>query len=128
MKIEELGLSTWAYHPLKRAGINTVGQLRRLHDVELMAIRGFGASSLEEVHSKLVDCPATTNGEWLREMSDPELADLLLSFSDLDEKIGFCKADPKCEALMEREEEIPPAWCKACVVKWLRSPAEEERG
>ena len=75
---------------------------------------------------KIEELQLPTNGERLRSMSDDELAGLLLGFADLDEKIGFCKADPKCEALMERDEEIPPAWCRACVVKWLRSPAEKE--
>lgn len=63
MKIEELGLSTWAYHPLKRAGINTVEQLRDMHDRELLYLRNFGVRCLAEVREKLALFPATEERE-----------------------------------------------------------------
>jgi DNA-directed RNA polymerase subunit alpha len=53
MTIEELDLSVRSYNCLKRAGINTVEELIRRSDEEMMKVRNLGKKSLEEVQNKL---------------------------------------------------------------------------
>ena len=53
MTIEELDLSVRAFNCLKRAGVNTVGDLVNKSPEEMMKIRNLGKKSLEEVIAKL---------------------------------------------------------------------------
>ncbi len=53
MPIEELDLSVRSYNCLKRAGINTVGELCSRSEDEMMKVRNLGRKSLEEVVEKL---------------------------------------------------------------------------
>ena len=52
-KIEELDLSVRSYNCLKRAGINTVGDLIQKNEEEMMRVRNLGRKSLKEVIQKL---------------------------------------------------------------------------
>lgn len=52
-KIEELDLSVRSYNCLKRAGINTVGELAQKTEEEMMRVRNLGRKSLKEVMQKL---------------------------------------------------------------------------
>jgi DNA-directed RNA polymerase subunit alpha len=53
LTIEELNLSVRSYNCLKREGINTVGDLIQKSESELMDIRNFGQTSIDEVKGKL---------------------------------------------------------------------------
>ena len=53
MPIEELELSVRPYNCLKRAGINTVGDLIQRTEEEIVAVKNFGRKSLDEVREKL---------------------------------------------------------------------------
>ncbi|MCL2538772.1 MAG: DNA-directed RNA polymerase subunit alpha [Oscillospiraceae bacterium] len=53
MTIEELDLSVRSFNCLKRAGINTVGDLTSKTEDEMMKVRNLGIKSLEEVINKL---------------------------------------------------------------------------
>lgn len=53
MPIEELDLSVRSFNCLKRAGINTVGELVNKTDEDMMKVRNLGKKSLEEVKEKL---------------------------------------------------------------------------
>ncbi|HHW15310.1 MAG TPA: DNA-directed RNA polymerase subunit alpha, partial [Firmicutes bacterium] len=53
MTIEELDLSVRSYNCLKRAGINTVEELTRKTEEDMMKVRNLGRKSLEEVKQKL---------------------------------------------------------------------------
>ncbi len=53
MSIEELDLSVRSYNCLKRAGINTVGELIMKTEDDMMKVRNLGKKSLEEVDEKL---------------------------------------------------------------------------
>lgn len=53
MSIEELDLSVRSYNCLKRAGINTVGELIMKTEEDMMKVRNLGKKSLEEVGEKL---------------------------------------------------------------------------
>lgn len=54
MPIDELDLSVRSFNCLKRAGINTVGELTSKTDEDMMKVRNLGKKSLEEVKEKLV--------------------------------------------------------------------------
>ena len=66
-----------------------------------------------------------TNADRIREMSDEELAQILIGVMDIDEKIHFCKNKPECEKLMDMDDGIPVEGCEACMLEWLQQPAEE---
>jgi DNA-directed RNA polymerase subunit alpha len=51
--IEELELGVRSYNCLKRAGIQTVGELLLRSENELAAIPNFGSKSIEEVRETL---------------------------------------------------------------------------
>ncbi|HHV44235.1 MAG TPA: DNA-directed RNA polymerase subunit alpha [Firmicutes bacterium] len=51
--IEELELSVRSYNCLKRAGINTIGELVRKDEEDIMKVRNLGKKSLQEVKDKL---------------------------------------------------------------------------
>ena len=53
IKIEDLGLSVRRYNCLKRARINTVGDLVKKTPRDMMKVRNLGRNSLEEVLQKL---------------------------------------------------------------------------
>ena len=53
MKIEDLDLSVRSYNCLKRANINTVGELTQKTEEEMMKVRNLGRKSLKEVIEKL---------------------------------------------------------------------------
>ncbi len=53
MTIEELDLSVRSYNCLKRAGINTVEELTRKTEEDMMKVRNLGKKSLQEVKDKL---------------------------------------------------------------------------
>ena len=51
--IDDLDFSVRAYNCLKRAGINTLGDLKEKSELEMMKIRNLGKKSLKEVKEKL---------------------------------------------------------------------------
>ena len=73
--LEGLELSVRTYNCLKRAGINSVGQLRSLSDEDLRKIRNLGRKGVDEIRQKLADMPALSRlspppGESYIEMLD----------------------------------------------------------
>jgi len=52
--IEELDLSVRAYNCLKRSSITKLGQVLRMTDEELLAVRHFGQKSLNELYDRLL--------------------------------------------------------------------------
>ncbi len=53
--IEDLDFSVRAYNCLKRAGVNTLGDLTEKSELEMMKIRNLGKKSLKEVIEKIKD-------------------------------------------------------------------------
>ena len=60
--IEEMELSVRSYNCLKRAGIETVGDLAKKSRAEMMKVRNMGAKSMEEVIAKLESYGITLEG------------------------------------------------------------------
>ena len=63
MPIEELDLSVRPYNCLKRAGINTVGDLLQRTEDEVVNVKNFGRKSLDEVKEKLAGARARAAAE-----------------------------------------------------------------
>lgn len=63
MTIEELDLSVRSYNCLKRAGINTVEDLTRKTEDDMMKVRNLGRKSLDEVINKLASLDLTLSAE-----------------------------------------------------------------
>ncbi|MBO4569898.1 MAG: DNA-directed RNA polymerase subunit alpha [Clostridia bacterium] len=55
MSIEEMDLSVRSYNCLKRAGINTVEDLTKKTEEDMLKVKNLGRKSLDEVINKLVD-------------------------------------------------------------------------
>ena len=55
MTVEELDLSVRSYNCLKRAGINSVDELVRKTEEDMMKVRNLGKKSLQEIKEKLGD-------------------------------------------------------------------------
>ena len=55
MTVEELDLSVRSYNCLKRAGINSVDELIRKTEEDMMKVRNLGKKSLQEIKEKLGD-------------------------------------------------------------------------
>ena len=51
--IEEMELSVRSYNCLKRAGIETIGDLAKKTKADMLKVRNMGAKSLEEVLQKM---------------------------------------------------------------------------
>lgn len=109
MKIENLNFSVRVYNCLKRAGVDTVEQLEKMSDNDLMALRNFGLACLAEVRQKVAQVKKPfTNGDRIRAMTDEELAAVILCPYDIDH--GLC--------LLHRGQ------CTECSLPWLQRPAE----
>ena len=52
-RIEDLGLTERARNCLKRAGINSIGELVNCTEKDLLSITNFGATSLNDVNARL---------------------------------------------------------------------------
>lgn len=61
MTIEELDLSVRSFNCLKRAGINTLGELTQKTAEEMMKIRNLGKKSMEEIQQKLDELDLSLN-------------------------------------------------------------------
>ena len=68
-----------------------------------------------------------TYGDKIRAMSDEELAELLYSLQNLEDKVKFCKNKDVCTDILDDGKEIPDNMCKECLVEWLQSEYERER-
>ncbi len=53
--VDDLDLSVRSYNCLKRAGINTVEELTKMTEEDMMKVRNLGRKSLEEVQQKLAE-------------------------------------------------------------------------
>lgn len=131
MKIEELNLTIRTYNGLKRNHIDTVEQLQRMTDEDLCRLRGIGPMCHGEIRSKLRNMKLLTVAGKIRTMTDEEMADkifrldLRLCETGLDFTKLFCDGQAGC---IDEEGNIncDDKKRRACVLRWLRSPAKEE--
>lgn len=67
-----------------------------------------------------------TNADRIRGMNDGELRDFLDQFDNGDDVMHYCQCKPECITLAENEQEIPHKWCRRCLLRWLKAPADKE--
>lgn len=126
MKIDELNLSVRTYNCLRRAKIDTVEQLTRMTDDDLLKLRNFGIKCLAEVREKIAQ-PKKTNADRIRAMSDDELAAAIYQLINYaDPASWFCKGAKGCDEALNSGDDIPAEQCIVCLKERLQQPAEEE--
>ncbi len=121
MKIEDLKLSVRVYNCLKRAGIDTVEQLCRMTDEELMKLRNFGVGCLNEVRRK-IGAHRKTNADWIRGMTDEELAEFLADKYVMESCLRL--KDEGCEPT-ETQKKVIKHTLYCTWIRWLRQTAQE---
>lgn len=65
-----------------------------------------------------------TNADKIRSMTDEQLADEMLKFTDVCEEINFCHNDQLCNDVLDRGELIEKEMCKRCLINWLKKEVE----
>lgn len=85
--IDELGLSVHSYLCLKRAGIDTVEELQKLSDNELMDIRNLRKNDVKEIKQKLAGIQSLTKAIPLQETNYMARLDELIGLSDVKEQV-----------------------------------------
>lgn len=65
-----------------------------------------------------------TNADRIRNMTDEELAEHILSTPAYETCIKFCKNREECCEIMDMDNDIPEEWCKQCLMEWLQKEVE----
>lgn len=117
MKIEVLNLSVRAYNCLKRAGINTVGQLNGMSRDDLVKIRNMGPKQAEEVIQK-ANClySRLTGYDWIKTLDADELAHVISRI--VAETISVSSGIP----LDESDKDLVAKNVESAVSAFMKSP------
>lgn len=73
-------------------------------------------------YSKPCDNKVVTRVDQVRAMTDEELAKALYENAEC----KWCKNEPECGEMLDAEKPIEDSKCIACVLSWLKQPAEED--
>lgn len=98
--LDEMDLSVRTYNCLKRAGIHTLGDLRKMSREDLAKIRNLGSRSLEEVINKLASMGLSLQGEQQPPSSSQMLAQLI-GLKDVKEQVRKIAAFARMKKDME---------------------------
>lgn len=98
--LDEMDLSVRTYVCLKRAGIHTLGDLRKMSREDLAKIRNLGSRSLEEVINKLASMGLSLQGEQQPPSSSQMLAQLI-GLRDVKEQVRKIAAFARMKKDME---------------------------
>lgn len=98
--LDEMDLSVRTYVCLKRAGIHTLGNLRKMSREDLAKIRNLGSRSLEEVINKLASMGLSLQGEQAPPSSSDMLAQLI-GLKDVKEQVRKIAAFARMKKDME---------------------------
>ncbi len=98
--LDEMDLSVRTYVCLKRAGIHTLGDLRKMSREDLAKIRNLGSRSLEEVINKLASMGLSLQGEQQPPSSSHMLAQLI-GLKDVKEQVRKIAAFARMKKDME---------------------------
>ena len=107
--IEKLDLSLRAYNCLKRAGIQSVAQLRTMSDVELMHVRNLGKKCIAEIRQKLAEMPKPVEptkdspADW---PSCVEMLDGLVGLGEVKSQVKKLAAFAKLKQTMNANERV----------------------
>lgn len=100
LSIDELDLSVRSFNCLKRAGINTVGDIRKMSRQDLAKVRNIGRNSQEEVIQKLASMGLTLQGEQ-EPPSSSALLHELIGLKDVKEQVRKIAAFARMKKDME---------------------------
>ena len=92
---------------------------------EDVSAKKYPCSKCDSVTNDLFEPKKQTNADRIRSMSDEELAELLYSIQNLEDKVKFCKNKIECDNILDSGKEILDNMCKQCLVDWLQSEVEE---
>lgn len=98
--IDELELSVRSYNCLKRAGINTVGELLKMSEEDLMNVRNLGRKNMEEIRERLVSMELALSAE----QNGPSYSDMLrelIGLKDVKAQVSKITAFAKMKKDME---------------------------
>ncbi len=102
ISLEDMELSIRTYDCLKRAGVNTLSELRQMSEEDLMKIRNLGKKSLEEIRRKLKET-ARIPGD---EMIFPEMPEDLYEPAEGPGTVDHMAALDELTGLKEVKEQI----------------------
>ena len=85
--IEELELCARAYNCLKRAGMNSIEQLRAMSDDELRRVRNLGQKSFEDVKKRLAEIPQLSAPAPLTTQDYASMLDELIGLAEVKEQV-----------------------------------------
>lgn len=88
--ILELGLGTRAFNCLKSAGIDTIEEVSKLSDEELLSIRHMGLKAVQDVRNRLKIFMETPTYEDLKEENE-KLRKLLMGIMTCNSSEGTCE-------------------------------------
>lgn len=66
--------------------------------------------------------------DYIRSMSDEELARMLMMAHDGEIHIPFCKNKDECFYALDHNKDIKDSECLRCMIDWLKQPAEVDNG
>lgn len=98
--IDDLNFSIRSYNCLKRAGINTVGDIISLSDEDLIHIRNIGRKGVEEIKQKLADIPNLPKTILQQKTNYMAMLDELIGLTDIKEQIRKITAFAKMKQEM----------------------------
>ena len=69
--------------------------------------------------------PKVTNADFIRNMSDEELAEIIVNYDSYVNEVPFCTSKEECDEKLDNKDlEIDEEDCKKCALEWLQSEVE----
>ena len=99
--IEELDLSVRSFNCLKRAGVDTVGELRAMKEDELLHVRNLSRKCVEEIKKKLAGMGALPASEPVEEPDWSGMLEGLIGLENVKEQVRKITALAKLKKDME---------------------------
>ena len=110
MSIDELELSVRAYNCLRRAGINTIGDLLKMSADDLLRVRNLGRKTTEEVKNRLAEiAPMLEHYHIEPEISSIDRLNALIGLYEVKEQVRKIAAFSKLKKDLPKGVEIPIA-------------------
>ena len=135
LPIEEINLSVGCFNRLKRAGIDTLGDIQSLTEKELKQINGFGARSYEELKKVLekyqITLPQKQQEKNPKKKQQTELETAKNRKKELLDKLEKMREKNRQAEELEKEyerllRESKEAFCKDGVLKETEEQSERE--
>lgn len=100
--LDELELSVRSYNCLRRAGINTIEELRRLSDEDYHHIRNLSSRSIEEIKQKLYEFEMLTEDSSMNICNYTDMLNELIGLNEVKEQVRKIAAFGKMRQDMKK--------------------------